>query len=58
MVHTCVYNMIEDHYKTKILPAVVHLRTADISSMSSLGEATLLIHIANFKFSHTFIICD
>ena len=26
--------------------------------MSSLGEATLHLCIANFKFSHTFIICD
>ena len=24
--HTSVYNMIEDHYKMEILPAVVHLR--------------------------------
>ena len=50
--------MIEDHYKTKILPAAVLLKTADGSSMSSLGKATLHLHIENFKFSHTFIICD
>ena len=31
---------------------------ADGSSMSSLGKVTLHLHIANFKFSHTFIICD
>ena len=29
LVHTRVYNIIEDHYKTKILPAVVHLKTVD-----------------------------
>ena len=50
--------MIEDHYKTKILPAGAHLKTADRSAMSSLGKATLHLHIANFKFSHKFIICD
>ena len=50
--------MIKEHYKTKKLPAVVHLKTADRSPMSSLGKATLHLHIANFKFSHTFIICD
>ena len=44
--------------KTKILPAVVYLKTADRSSMSSLGKATLNHNIANFKFSHTFIICN
>ena len=42
----------------KILPAAVHLMTADGSSMSSLGKATLHLHFVNFKFSHTFIICD
>ena len=26
--------------------------------MSSLGKATLHLHIVNFKFSHTFVICD
>ena len=58
LVHTHVYNMIMDCYKTKILPAAVHLKAADGSTMSSLGKATLHICIANFKFSHTFIICD
>ena len=33
-------------------------QTADGSSMSSLGNATLHLCIADFKFSHTFIICD
>ena len=58
LAHTSAYNMIEDHYKTKILPAAVHLKTADGSSMSSLGKAALLLHTANFKFSHIFVICD
>ena len=29
LAHTCVYNMIEECYKTKILPAAVHLKAAD-----------------------------
>ena len=29
LAHTSVYNMIEDYYKTKILPAAVHLKTVD-----------------------------
>ena len=49
LVHTSVYNMIEDKYKTKILPAAVHLKTADVSAMSSLGKATLHLHITNLK---------
>ena len=59
LASTSVYNMIEDHYKAKILPAAVHLKKADRLSMSSLGKVTLQhLHIANFKFSHTFFICD
>ena len=58
LVHTSVYNMIKDQYKTKILPAAVHLNIADGSAMSSIGKATLHLHITNFRFSHTFIICD
>ena len=38
LVYSSIYNMIEDHYKTKILTAAVHLKTADGSSMSSLGN--------------------
>ena len=58
LVHISIYDMIEDQYKTKILPAEVHLKTVNDSVMSSLGKAILYLHIANFKFSHTFIICD
>ena len=58
LVRTRIYNMIEDWYKTKILPAAVHLKTADGSAMSSLGKASLQLCIANFKFFYTFIICD
>ena len=58
LVCTSVYNMIEDCYETKILPAAVHLETDVGSSMSSLGKATIHLCIAKFKFSHTFIICD
>ena len=58
LAHTSVYEMIEDCYKTKRLPATVQLKTADGSSMASLGKATLHLHIACFKFFHTLIICD
>ena len=50
--------MIEHHNMTKILPAAVNLKTAYGSAMSSLGKATLHLCIANFKFPHTFVICD
>ena len=58
LVCTSIYSMIEDNYKTRILPAAVHLKTVDVSAMSSLGKATLHLQIAYFKFSHSFVICD
>ena len=58
LMHTSVYIMIEDHYKTCILPAALNLWTADGSPMSSMGKATLHLWIADFKFLHTFVICD
>ena len=58
LVCTSVYNVIEDQYKTKILPRAVHLKTLDGTAMSLLGKATLHLHIANFKFSHIFVIWD
>ena len=58
LMHPSMYNMIEDCYKTSILPTVIHLRTADGSPMSSVRKVTLHLWIANFKFSHTSIICN
>ena len=57
-MHTSVHNMIRDCCKTSILLAVIHVRTAVGSPMLLMGKATLLLWIADFKFSHTFIICD
>ena len=51
-------SMIEDHYKTYILPASLNLQTADGSHMSSMAKATHHLQIADFKFLHTFVICD
>ena len=58
LAHSGVYNMIDDWYKTKMLPTSVNLETDDGSSMSSLGKVTLYLCSANFRFSHTFVICD
>ena len=50
LVCTSVYNMIEDQYKTKILPAAVHLETMDGSAMSLLGKAALHLHTLTSSF--------
>ena len=45
------YKKIEDCYTAK-------LNTADGSPMSAIGMTALHLRIAEFKFTHNFIICD
>ena len=53
-----IYKKIEDCYKTPIQPTTAKLNTADGSPMSALGMTALHLRIAEFKFTHNFIICD
>ena len=48
----------EDCYKTHIQPTTPKLNTADDSPMSAIGTTALHLRIAEFKFTHNFIICD
>ena len=52
------YKKIEDCYKTPIQPTTAKLNTADGSPMMALGSTALHLQIAEFKFTHNFIICD
>ena len=52
------YKKIEDCYKTPIQHTTAKLNTADGSPMLALGATTLHLRIAEFKFTHNFIICD
>ena len=52
------YKKIEDCYKTPIQPTTAKLNTADGSLMTALGYTALHLWIAEFKFTHNFIICD
>ena len=47
-----------DCYKTPIQPTTAKLNTADGSPMSALGMTALHLRIAEFKFTHNFIICN
>ena len=49
---------IEDCYKTCIQPPTAKLNTGDGSPMSAIGTMALHLWIAEFKFTHNFIICD
>ena len=48
----------EDCYKTPIQPTTAKLNTANGSPMSAIGTTALDLRIAEFKFTHNFIICD
>ena len=52
------YKKIKDCYKTPIQPTTAKLNTADGSLMMTLGSTALHLQIAEFKFTHNFIICD
>ena len=52
------YKKIEDCYKTPIQPTTAKLNTADGCPVSVIGSTTLHLRIAEFKFTHNFIICD
>ena len=52
------YKNIEDNYKTPIQPTTAKLNTADGSLMTALGMTALHLRIAEFKFTHTFLICN
>ena len=52
------YKNIEDSYKTPIQPTTAKLHTADGSPMTALGMTALHLRIAEFKYTHNFIICN
>ena len=52
------YKKIEDCYKTPIQCTTANLNTADGSPMSAIAATALHLRIAEFKFTHNFIICD
>ena len=52
------YQTIGDSFKTPLQPTTAKINTADGSSMTALGMTALHLWIAEFKFTHNFVICD
>ena len=52
------YKNIEDKYKTPIQPITAKMNTADGSPMTALGMTALHLRIAEFIFTHNFVICN
>ena len=52
------YQHIEDSFKTPIQPTTAKLNTANGSPLTTLDMTALLLRIADFLFTHNFVICD
>ena len=52
------YQHIDNRFKSPIQPTSAKLNTADDSPMTALGMTALHLRIADFKFTHNFVICD
>ena len=52
------YQHIGDSFMTSIQPTTAKLNTANDSPMTALGMTALHLRIADFKFTHYFVICD
>ena len=58
LIRYSTYQLIDDSFKTPIPQTTTTLNTADVSPMTALGMTALHLRIAEFKFTHNFIICD
>ena len=58
LVRYSTYQNTDNNLKTAIKLTSIHLNTADESPMTALGITTFQLCIADFKFSHNFILCD
>ena len=58
LIRHSTYKQIEDCYKTPIQPRAAKLNTTDGSPMITLGSTAPHLCIADFNFTHNFIICN
>ena len=58
LIRYSTYQLIDDSFKTPIQPTTTMINTADGLPMMALGMTALHLRIADFKFTHSFIICD
>ena len=58
LIRHSTYKQIDDHYKTPIQSTSAKLNTTDGSLMTTLGSMALHLCIADFKFTHNFLICN
>ena len=58
LIRYSTFQHIDNSFKTPIQTTTAKLNTGDGSPMSVLGMTALHFRIADFKFTHNFVICD
>ena len=58
LLQCSTYQQIDGSFKTPKQPTTVKLNTANGSPMTALGMTALHLQIAEFKFTHNFLICN
>ena len=58
LIRYSTYQHSDNSFKTPIQPTTAKLNTANGSLMTALGMTALHLRIADFKFTHNFIICN
>ena len=58
LIRYSTFQLIDHSFKTYIQPTTTTLNTVDRSPMTALGMTGLHLRIADFMFTHNFIICD
>ena len=58
LIRYSTYQLIDKSFKTLIQVPTATLNTADGSPMTALGMTVLHLRIAEFKFTHNFIVCE
>ena len=58
LTHYSTYQNIDNSFKTPIQPTTAKLNTADGLPMTALVMTAIHLRIADFIFTHNFVICD
>ena len=58
LIRYSTYQLLDDSFKTPVQPTTTMLNTANGLPMTALGMTAVHLRIADFKFTHNFIICD
>ena len=58
LIRYSTYQHTDNSFKTPIQPTTAKLNTADGSPLTALGMTALHLRMADFKFTHNFVICD